>query len=155
MIAAVPPGLVHFRVSAVPRAAPAPLMRGDALTAMEQLDRSSRDAHVDLGSLSAPSRRSRRSTESASRSPPGLACSVLRPPGRYCSRNSRTARFVKRARNEASPHFSQCHLWVGLDQLQEQFNAAGALIFGSGWVFVTVSPDRASTLAPSLRLCLA
>jgi len=24
-------------------------MRGDALTAMEQLDRSSRDAHVDLG----------------------------------------------------------------------------------------------------------
>jgi superoxide dismutase, Fe-Mn family len=29
----------------------------------------------------------------------------------------------------------------GLDKLREQFNAAGLRIFGSGWVFVTVSPD--------------
>jgi Fe-Mn family superoxide dismutase len=29
----------------------------------------------------------------------------------------------------------------GLDQLQQQFNAAGGRVFGSGWVFVTVSPD--------------
>jgi Fe-Mn family superoxide dismutase len=29
----------------------------------------------------------------------------------------------------------------GLDKLQQQFDAAGARIFGSGWVFVTVSPD--------------
>src|ERR1700751_84984 len=29
----------------------------------------------------------------------------------------------------------------GLDKLQEQFNAAGLRVFGSGWVFVTVSMD--------------
>jgi superoxide dismutase, Fe-Mn family len=28
-----------------------------------------------------------------------------------------------------------------LDKLQEQFNAAGLRVFGSGWVFVTVSTD--------------
>jgi Fe-Mn family superoxide dismutase len=29
----------------------------------------------------------------------------------------------------------------GLDKLQEQFNAAGGKVFGSGWVFVTVDKD--------------
>ena len=29
----------------------------------------------------------------------------------------------------------------GLDKLQEQFNAAGLRVFGSGWIFVTVSSD--------------
>jgi superoxide dismutase, Fe-Mn family len=29
----------------------------------------------------------------------------------------------------------------GLDKLQEQFNAAGGKVFGSGWVFVTVDTD--------------
>jgi Fe-Mn family superoxide dismutase len=29
----------------------------------------------------------------------------------------------------------------GLDKLQEQFNAAGGRVFGSGWVFVTVARD--------------
>jgi superoxide dismutase, Fe-Mn family len=29
----------------------------------------------------------------------------------------------------------------GLDKLKEQFNTAGARVFGSGWVFVTVAPD--------------
>jgi superoxide dismutase, Fe-Mn family len=35
----------------------------------------------------------------------------------------------------------------GFDKLQEQFNAAGARIFGSGWVFVTVSKDGKLALA--------
>jgi superoxide dismutase, Fe-Mn family len=34
----------------------------------------------------------------------------------------------------------------GLDKLQEQFNAAGMRVFGSGWVFVTVSTDGKLTL---------
>jgi Fe-Mn family superoxide dismutase len=29
----------------------------------------------------------------------------------------------------------------GLDKLQEQFNAAGLRVFGSGWVFITVAQD--------------
>ena len=29
----------------------------------------------------------------------------------------------------------------GLEKLQEQFNAAGLRVFGSGWVFITVAPD--------------
>jgi Fe-Mn family superoxide dismutase len=33
----------------------------------------------------------------------------------------------------------------GLDKLQDQFNAAGGRVFGSGWVFVTV--DKAGKLA--------
>jgi Fe-Mn family superoxide dismutase len=35
----------------------------------------------------------------------------------------------------------------GFDKLQEQFNAAGGRVFGSGWVFVTVSPDGKLALA--------
>ena len=30
----------------------------------------------------------------------------------------------------------------GFDKLKEQFNGAGARVFGSGWVFVTVAPGR-------------
>ena len=36
----------------------------------------------------------------------------------------------------------------GLAKLQEQFNAAGLRVFGSGWVFVTVAPDGKLALIP-------
>lgn len=36
----------------------------------------------------------------------------------------------------------------GLAKLQEQFNAAGAKVFGSGWVFVTVAKDGKLAIVP-------
>ena len=42
-----------------------------------------------------------------------------------------------------------------LDKLQEQFNAAGLRVFGSGWVFVTVSTDGKLALTRKMASCIS